>query len=106
MAPRLSHTSAAKGRAVMAEAGIHPEIVEIVRELEQEILEFEPEARFRLTPGSEAQFLDFTIFTPAGRMAMPANIMGRLDDVYRSHRVYIITVVYPLALYTEPTEGD
>lgn len=89
----------------MADNGIHPEIVAIVSELEQEILELEPEARFRLTSGTEPQFLDFTVFTPTGRMALPANIMGRLDDVYRSHRVYIITVVYPLTLYTEPNEG-
>lgn len=90
----------------MAVEGINPEIIAIVSELEQEILELEPAARFRLTPGSEAQFVDFTVYTPAGQMALPANIMGRLDDVWRSHHVYIITVIYPLDLYSETTEGD
>ena len=85
----------------MAAEGINPEIVAVVRELEQEILELEPEAKFRLAPGSEPQFIDFTVYTPAGQMALPANIMGRLDDVWRSHHVYIITVIYPLDLYTE-----
>lgn len=90
----------------MAEEAVHPEIVAIVGEIEQEILEFEPEAKFRLRRGSEAQFLDFTIYTPSGRMQMPANIMGRLDDIYRSHRVYVITVIYPLSLYNAPDEGE
>jgi hypothetical protein len=90
----------------MVDAGINPEIVSIVEELKQEILEFEPEAKFRLTAGSEAQFLDFTVYTPSGQMQLPANIMGRLDDIYRTHRVYVIAVMYPLTLYTEQDEGD
>lgn len=91
---------------MMADEGVNPDIVAIIRELEQEILEFEPEAKFRLGRGSEPQFLDFTVYTPSGRMQFPADIMGRLDDIYRTHRTYVITVVYPLALYTPPDEGE
>ncbi|MCX6023838.1 MAG: hypothetical protein NTZ05_19340, partial [Chloroflexi bacterium] len=76
----------------------------IVSELQQEILTYVPEAKFGLSRGSQEQFLNFSVYTPTGNMAIPADIMARLDDIYRTHKTYVITVVYTLGMYQSENE--
>lgn len=81
---------------------MNQDLAQEITALEEMVREQVPEARFKLEQGEDDRnFWSLYIYTPSGNMQMPANIMGRLDDIWRKHRVTVIAVVYPLALYEE-----
>ncbi|MSQ14417.1 MAG: hypothetical protein EXR50_00935 [Dehalococcoidia bacterium] len=76
-------------------------IKEKISELEEIILQAQPESKFRLEPSEQENIWDFCIYTPEGNLQMPPAIMQQLDAVWREHKITVLAIVYPLSLYEE-----
>ena len=60
-----------------------------------------PEAKFKLGKGDQEGIWHFSIYTETGRIQIPLEVTNDLNQIWRDHRVSIVTVVYPLSLYEE-----
>lgn len=86
----------------MAEYG---ELQEEMLALEELVRGQDPEAKFRFDPSGQEGIWHFSIYTQAGNMQMPPEIMAILDNIWRTHRVTVVTVVYPLTLFEVEYSG-
>ncbi len=81
---------------------MNQDVLQEIEALQDLIQEQVPEARFRLEPPEEEKDpWSLYIYTPSGNMQMPGNIMGGLDNIWRTHRITVLAVIYPLSLYEE-----
>lgn len=74
------------------------------RELERfegMILEQMPDARFKLEPSDQEGIWHLSIFTPDGKLQMPARAAWQLNQIWREHKLSIVTTIYPASLYQE-----
>lgn len=83
-----------------------PELREEMAALQEMIRAQDPQAKFRLEPSEQEGIWHFSIYTQAGNMEMPPEIMATLDNIWRTHRVTVVTVVYPLTLFDAELPAD
>ena len=75
---------------------------ESVQHVQELVLARFPETRFRLEPGGHEGIYHLSVYTPEGTLQLPLEVTEFLNQVWREHKITLITTVYSLAHYPGP----
>lgn len=74
---------------------------ELLARYQAEILARFPDTKFKLEPTDKEDIWHFSVYTSEQHIQMPRDFMEGLNTIWREHKLSIITMVYPISLYTE-----
>ena len=78
--------------------------VERAKEL---ILAKHPDTKFKLEAGGHEGIYHLSIYSSEGRLALPIEVTEYLNQVWREHKLTLITTVYSMEHYTpHPAAGE
>jgi len=79
-----------------------------VQRAQELILAKFPDTRFKLESGGHEGIYHLSVYTPEGTMQLPLEVTEFLNQVWREHKLTLITTVYSMAHYDAgppPIEG-
>ena len=65
-----------------------------------------PGAKFRLEPGGHEDIWHLSVYGPDDNLRLPLTATEYLNQVWREHKITIITTVYHLDNLPERADGD
>ena len=65
-----------------------------------------PDTSFRLEPGGHADIYHLSVYAPEGHLPLPIEVTEYLNQVWREHKITLITTIYSMAHHPKETDGD
>lgn len=69
---------------------------ESVQRVQEMILAKFPETRFKLESGGHEGIYHLSVYTPEGTLPLPREVTEYLNQVWREHKITLITTVYSM----------
>ena len=79
-----------------------PDVVDrSVKRVQEMILARFPDTRFRLEPGGHDDIWHLSVYAPERTIPLPVEVTEFLNQVWREHKITLITAMYSMAHYPE-----
>jgi len=75
---------------------------ESVQRAQELILAKFPDTRFKLEPGGHEGIYHLSVYNSEGKLQLPLEVTEYLNQVWREHKITLITTVYSMMHYPHP----